>query len=82
MDASRGYLTLEKVTVERYNFRHVRQENVTIQPVSSDSQLPLLFAAYASESSLMAKRHMPDKPKHPPQASLFWMFVLIRRMAE
>ena len=40
------------------------------------------IAAYAAKSSLMAKRHMPDKGKSPLQASLLRIFVLISRMAE
>ena len=40
------------------------------------------IAAYAAKSSLMAKRHMPDKSKTPLQASLLRIFVLISRMAE
>ena len=40
------------------------------------------IAAYAAKSSLMAKRHMPDKSKTPLQASLLQIFVLISRKAE
>ena len=40
------------------------------------------IAAYAAKSSLMAKRHMPDKSKTPLQASLLRIFVLISRMVE
>ena len=40
------------------------------------------IAAYAAKSSLMAKRHMPDKRQTSLQASLLRIFVLISRMAE
>ena len=40
------------------------------------------IAAYTAKSSLMAKRHMPDKSKTPLQASLLRIFALINRIAE
>ncbi len=40
------------------------------------------IAAYAAKSSLMAKRHMPDKSKTSLHASLLQIFVLISRKAE
>ena len=40
------------------------------------------IAAYTAKSSLMAKRHMPDKRQTSLQASLLRIFVLLNRMAE